>query len=296
MRAAAVWALGALPFVGLAGLGPFLDGYALSVLTLVFLFAFYGQAWNLILGFAGQLSLGHALFAGLGGYATVTLILRYGLSPWLGLLAGIALATAAGAVIGWLGFRFALRGVHFALLTIAFAEFIRVVFSNWELVGGTAGLFLPTLPADNDPLLSLRGGAGFFYGVTLLLVAGGSAPGRHLRHEPAGGGLHRAERDVGQCRDLRRSDEARRVRGTPLGLQQHQRDDVEFHRPGQDRVALRPGGAPGMGPNGVTTSRHARGVRFGHALHGCGVLTHFHHRHRLPNSPFSGPECQLRFT
>ena len=91
------------------------------------------------------------------------------------MLAGIALATAAGAVIGWLGFRFALRGVHFALLTIAFAEFTRVVFSNWEFVGNTAGLFLPTLPPDNNPLLSLRGDAVFYYGVTLLLVAAGSA-------------------------------------------------------------------------------------------------------------------------
>lgn len=168
------WAGGALPFVAFAAAGPFLDPFAASMLALVFLFAFLGQAWNLIFGFAGQLSLGHALFAGIGGYAVFVALLRYGLSPWIGLPAGAALAAAAGALIGLLGFRFGLKGVHFALLTIALAEFTRVMFSNWPFVGAMSGIFLPALKPANQPLLSLRGDAHFFYAVTLLLAAFGA--------------------------------------------------------------------------------------------------------------------------
>lgn len=167
-------AAGALPFIACALAAPYLNNYAISVLTLVFLFAFFGQAWNLILGFAGQLSLGQALFAGLGGYTAVILLSRYGVSPWLGIPAGVCAATTSGAIIAWLAFRFSVRGVHFALLTIAFAECTRVCFANWDFAGGTAGLFLPALGEDNQPLLTLRGGPLFAYAITLGLAAAGT--------------------------------------------------------------------------------------------------------------------------
>lgn len=169
------WAGGILLFALLAALAPLLGGSILSVLTLVFLFGFFGQAWNLMTGFAGQLSLGHALYVGLGAYSTVLLSTRYGISPWLGLGAGALLAAAAGGVTGWLGFRFSVRGFHFALLTVAFAEFARIMFDNWDWVGGTAGLFLPVPPSGVSPLVVLRGDARFFYLMTLALVAAGTA-------------------------------------------------------------------------------------------------------------------------
>lgn len=169
------WITGAFLFAGCAVAAPWLDGFTLSLLTLVFLFAWFGQAWNLVMGFTGQLSLGHALFAGLGGYSVVIATTRFGMSPWIGLLAGILLAAAAGAAIGWLSFRFGVRDVYFALLAIAVAEMARVIFSNWKFVGGTGGIFLPALSAANEPLRTLRGGALFYYGAALLLAAGGTA-------------------------------------------------------------------------------------------------------------------------
>ena len=175
-------AVGLALFLCLAALAPFLSGFTLSVLTLVFLFGFFGQAWNLMTGFAGQLSLGHALYVGLGGYTVVLLSTRYGVSPWLGLAVGALIAALTGAVTGWLGFRFSVRGFHFALLTIAFAEFARVMFDNWDFVGGTAGLFLPAVPPGASSLTVLRGDGRFFYWAALTLAALGTALTAWLKH------------------------------------------------------------------------------------------------------------------
>src|SRR5262249_57439534 len=85
--------------------------------------AYTGQAWNVMMGFAGQLSLGHAIYVGLGGYAAAALYVHFGVGPWIGLAAAIAIAVACGAVIGFLALRLRVGGVYFALLTLAFAAF-----------------------------------------------------------------------------------------------------------------------------------------------------------------------------
>ena len=146
----------------------FADSYVLSVLTTVLWFAYVGQAWNVMMGFSGLLSLGHALYVGLGAYASAALFVHFGIGPWLGLFAGMAVAVAAGAFIGFLGFRFGVRGVHFALLTIAFAEVARIGFDHIGWLGGSGGLFLP-VGGGND-LLNLRGSPTLFYYVILALV------------------------------------------------------------------------------------------------------------------------------
>src|SRR5712692_11702725 len=123
---------------------PFIVGnYALSVATLILYFAYTGQAWNVMMGFAGQLSLGHAIYVGLGGYAAAALYVHFGVGPWIGLFAAVALAAACGAIIGFLAFRFGVAGVYFAILTIAFAEFARIGFDHFGWVGGSSGFFLP---------------------------------------------------------------------------------------------------------------------------------------------------------
>src|SRR3954462_14544798 len=76
------------------------DSYLLSVLILVLYFAYLGQAWNIMMGFAGQLSLGHALYFGLGAYASAALYVKFGVNPWLGMIVGAAIAAAVGAFIG----------------------------------------------------------------------------------------------------------------------------------------------------------------------------------------------------
>jgi branched-chain amino acid transport system permease protein len=165
----ALWSLGLL-LVALLVAPAVLGKYGLSVLILILYFAYVGQAWNIMMGFAGQLSLGHALYAGLGGYIAAGLFFHYGIGPWLGLFAAVAAASAAGAVVGYLGFRFSLAGVYFALLTIAFSEFTRIAFDHWGWVGGSGGLFLK-VDATTD-WLNLRGGPVLFYYVILALAVG----------------------------------------------------------------------------------------------------------------------------
>jgi branched-chain amino acid transport system permease protein len=143
------------------------NDYLLTVLILILYFAYVGQAWNIMMGFAGQLSLGHALYVGLGGYAAAALFIHFGIGPWIGLVAAIALAVACGAVIGFLAFRFGVAGVYFAILTIAFAEFARIGFDHFGWVGGSAGLFLPVTQYTHNDLWRLRGNPAMFYYVIL---------------------------------------------------------------------------------------------------------------------------------
>ncbi len=103
---------------------------------LVLFFAFLGVAWNLLGGYAGQFSFGHAAFFGIGAYTSTLLLVRLGVSPWLGILAGGALAAAFGCFAGYLAFRYGLRGPYFALVTLAFAEMLRLVALNWTASEG----------------------------------------------------------------------------------------------------------------------------------------------------------------
>jgi branched-chain amino acid transport system permease protein len=163
----------ALLLILLVGLiaAPFLvNDYLLTVLILILYFAYAGQAWNIMMGFAGQLSLGHALYVGLGAYTTAALFFHFGVSPWVGVPLALVVSGLAGAVIGFLAFRFGVAGVYFAILTIAFAEFARVGFDHWAWVGGSAGLFVPVANYTQNDLWTLRGSPRMFYYVILALT------------------------------------------------------------------------------------------------------------------------------
>jgi len=147
---------------------PMLAGdYLLTVLILILYFAYLGQAWNIMLGFAGQLSLGHALYVGLGAYTAAALYGHFGIGPWLSLLVAVPLAAGAGAFIGFLAFRFRVAGVYFAILTIAVAEFARVGFDHLNWTGASAGLFLPVAQYTQNDLWNLRGHPLMFYYILL---------------------------------------------------------------------------------------------------------------------------------
>jgi len=155
---------------------PFMVGnYALSVATLILYFAYAGQAWNVMMGFAGQLSLGHALYVGVGAYAAGALFFYYGIGPWAGLWLAIALCVALGLVIGFLAFRFGISGVYFALLTIAFAEFTRIGFDHFGWTGGPGGMFLRVAQRDTWDLANFRGPPLMYYYAMLFLAAGAFA-------------------------------------------------------------------------------------------------------------------------
>jgi branched-chain amino acid transport system permease protein len=147
----------------------FAGSYLLSVVTLILFFAYAGQAWNVMMGFAGQLSLGHSLYVGVGAYASAILFARYGIGPWAGVWLSIALCALLGAAIGFLAFRFGISGVYFALLTIAFAEFTRIGFDHLAITGGPGGLFLKVSQRDSWDLANLRGPPLMFYYVILSL-------------------------------------------------------------------------------------------------------------------------------
>ena len=153
----------------------FASSYVLSVATLILFFAFAGQAWNVMMGFAGQLSLGHSLYVGVGAYAAAGLFFHFGIGPWAGVFLAIALCVALGCIIGFLAFRFGISGVYFALLTIAFAEFTRIGFDHIQWLGGPGGLFLKVAQRDQIDLANFRGPPAMYYYAILVLTAGALA-------------------------------------------------------------------------------------------------------------------------
>ena len=166
---------------------PFIvDRYLLSVLLLALFGAYLGQAWNLLMGFCGLLSLGHALYLGIGAYASAALYVKFGIGPWAGVFVAMALGVAASFAIGWLGFRFRIEGVYFSLLTIAFAEFARIGFDNLPWLGGAAGFFLPVRAENAGQWWNLRGGSYFFYYLALAMAVGALALSTALRASKLG--------------------------------------------------------------------------------------------------------------
>ena len=102
--------------------------------VLALFYAFIGQSWNIAGGFAGQLSFGHVVFFGAGAYASTILQLRFGMNPWLGLPASAIAGGIVGGIIGFLSFRAGLKGSYFALITLAFAEVLRILVNSVERV------------------------------------------------------------------------------------------------------------------------------------------------------------------
>ena len=121
--------------------------YALHIFILLFLAIALGESWNIIGGFAGQYSVGHSAWYGLGAYGAFILLQRKAIAPWFGVWVAIAAAVIIAVAVGWITFR--LRGPYFVLASIAVAEIIRLAALNWkELTNGAEGI----LAADVPPL------------------------------------------------------------------------------------------------------------------------------------------------
>jgi len=119
------------------------DTHFQHLLIMLLLYATLSQAWNLIGGYAGQVSFGHAVFFGIGSYAAMAPLIHWGLTPWAGMLVGGIVAMLFSVIIGVPVFR--LKGHYFAISTFAVAEVVRELFSNWDWVDGAIGLDAPVL-------------------------------------------------------------------------------------------------------------------------------------------------------
>ena len=123
---------------------------------------------NLINGYTGQFSLGHAAFFGVGLYASFILQVNFGLSAWLALAAAIVAGAVVGLALGFISFRYGLRGSYFALVTLAFAEVFRVIASVADITGGGQGKYLPTRVGFENLQFGTK--AGYFYFALALFV------------------------------------------------------------------------------------------------------------------------------
>jgi branched-chain amino acid transport system permease protein len=123
--------------------------HAVDIMIRTFLWGGLALAWNIAGGYAGLISFGHAAFFGIGAYTSTILLLSFGVSPWIGLFAGAALAACAGALLTTVCAR--LRGPFFILSTLAVGEVTRIAALNWRsLTGGSEGLEIPPIPNAAD--------------------------------------------------------------------------------------------------------------------------------------------------
>src|SRR5476651_2535750 len=145
------------------------SAFALDILIRILLFAFIGTAWNLMGGYAKQLSLGHAAYFGLGAYTSTILQIDFGISPWIGMIAGGVVAMLASLPIGWLCFR--LRGPYFTIATIATAQALMLIFLKFrDLAWGAEGTTIPNL-GDAPLMMQFEGKAPYYYVALGLLAA-----------------------------------------------------------------------------------------------------------------------------
>ena len=169
----------AFPFV-------FPSSFMVNFGVMALFYAFIGQSWNISGGFAGQLSFGHVAFFGVGAYASTIMQLRFGWSPWLGLPASALAGALVGGVIAVLSFRAGLKGSYFALITLAFAEVLRIVTNSVSFTGGGLGLLIPMKASATNFQFAERSG---FYFVILMLAAGSVALAEWLRRSRFGAQL-----------------------------------------------------------------------------------------------------------
>ncbi len=169
----------AFPFV-------FPSSFMVNFGVMALFYAFIGQSWNISGGFAGQLSFGHVAFFGVGAYASTIMQLRFGWSPWLGLPVSALAGALVGGVIAVLSFRAGLKGSYFALITLAFAEVLRIVTNSVSFTGGGLGMLIPMKASAANFQFAERIG---FYFVILLLAALSVALAEWLRRSRFGAQL-----------------------------------------------------------------------------------------------------------
>lgn len=165
------WLVGYLVVLAVAIVYPFVFTRANEVnLGILILFAAYqGSAWNILGGFTGLFSFGHAAFFGLGAYASTLLFVHLGVTPWLGMFVGGIIAGLVGIGFGYLTVRYGVRGHYFALGMFAFAELLRFSAQNLEIIGGSVGILIP-FQGDQPEMFQFVGKLPYYWIILAMLV------------------------------------------------------------------------------------------------------------------------------
>ncbi len=122
----------------------FRNPFPRHLMIMILMFATMAIGWNIIGGYAGQISFGNAAFFGMGAYASSILLTKFGINPWIGMAAGCFLSAILAIVVGYPCFR--LKGHYFAIATIAIGEMMMILFTTWDFIGAAVGVYIPILP------------------------------------------------------------------------------------------------------------------------------------------------------
>jgi len=174
--------LGGVLFAAIIAIPVFVESrFILHMVTLIFFYIAMTSAWNIPV-FGGKMSLGHAAFFGLGGYTGAILYVKFGVSPWIGAAAGVAVSLLGGVVMTLPLLR--LRGPFFTLASIAFAEVLRMIAIDWRsLTNGSVGLNIPFKPGWAN--LTFQSGKPFYF-LSLILAVAVVFVAYRLRHSALG--------------------------------------------------------------------------------------------------------------
>jgi branched-chain amino acid transport system permease protein len=141
-----------------------------AVAVRVLIFAILALGWNVMSGFGGMFSFGHAAYFGLGAYVSVWLLVERGVSPWIGMVVGMVVAAAFAVLVGFLALRYRLKGAYFALSTFAFAEMLRLLATNSDLVNRAVGYNVPLRPESSWAFMQFEPGSSNYFWIALALT------------------------------------------------------------------------------------------------------------------------------
>lgn len=157
-----------LPFIPLL-----ISQFQMSIGILILYWAYLGIAWNIMGGYAGQFSFGHAAFFGIGAYTSSYLLVNYGITPWVGMLIGAVLAASFGGFMGFLTFRFGVKGHFFALATFAFAEMLRLIASDSAFLNRSIGIHIPLIGGDSWAIMQFeQSPVNYYYVIMIIMLIG----------------------------------------------------------------------------------------------------------------------------
>jgi branched-chain amino acid transport system permease protein len=142
--------------------------YLIDTVITVLLFAFLGNAWNIVGGLAGQASLGQSAYYGIGAYTSTILLIKFGLSPWIGMFTGAIIASCLAIIFGYPSLR--MKGPYFVFFTIGFAETMRILFLTWDWVQGSRGIIIPYKTGFSNMMFAKK--EPYYYIILIFLVLG----------------------------------------------------------------------------------------------------------------------------